>query len=306
MNGAPRRVQNTPQRISLSAIAAMYCALLVAPNDAVARRPPQRENPSAWRMAQSDPALLIQAASRNELAIYHGPPAAYRYLLHKITPKSDTVQQMVATSGGVVARRLSIGGKPLTPQEQHTEVDRLRALETNPALQQHRLRGEARDAARIREVMRLLPKAFLYKYSGPVQTPNGPAICLTFRPNPNFSSPDLQSRVLTGIRGNVWIDPSEERLVRIDGHLFKHVDYGWGGLLGSIEPGGTILIEQARSASTGWHLAHLKLDMQGKALLVKPVHLDVDETAGHYHAVPAQWTYQDAIRWLLAMTPPTS
>lgn len=306
MNGAPHRRPITLKRIYPLAIVAVYCALLVAPNDAVAKRPPQRENPSAWRMAQSDPVLLIQAASQNELAIYHGPPAAYRYLLHKITPKSDTVQQMIATSGGVVARRLSIDGKPLTAQAQQAEADRLRTLETNPALQQDRLRSEARDAARIREIMRLLPKAFLYKYSGPVQTPNGPAICLAFQPNPGFSPPDLQSRVLTGIRGDVWIDPVEERLVRIDGHLFKHVDYGWGGLLGSIEPGGTILIEQARSDSTGWHLAHLKLNMQGKALLVKTVHLDVDETASEYHAVPAQWTYRDAIRWLLAMTPPTS
>jgi len=58
---------------------------------------------------------------------------------------------------------------------------------------------------------------------------------MTFEPNPHFSPPTLESRILTGIRGEIWIDPTDLRVVRIEGHLFREVEYGWG-ILGTLYP----------------------------------------------------------------------
>ncbi|MGH9617690.1 MAG: hypothetical protein ACRD28_13200, partial [Acidobacteriaceae bacterium] len=138
------------------------------------------------------------------------------------------------------------------------------------------------------------------QFSGSVQTPTGVAIRLTFVPNPRFSPPTMEARVLTGIRGEIWIDPTDLRVVRIEGHLFRRVDYGWG-ILGILYPGGTIAIEQAYTPECGWQLSHLKLNMTGKALMLKPLRILVDETASDYHKVPPGWKYTDAIEWLLHM-----
>ena len=117
--------------------------------------------------------------------------------------------------------------------ELDAEVQRLRALASDPAAQQHRLHSEAHDAARLTAVMRLLPDAFVNQFKGSAQTPNGTAIRISFKPNPRFAPPTLESRILTGIHGEIWIDPTDLRVVRIEGHFFREVDYGWG-ILGTL------------------------------------------------------------------------
>jgi hypothetical protein len=48
-------------------------------------------------------------------------------------------------------------------------------------------------------------------------------------------------------------------------------------------------------------LAHLTLNLAGKELLFKALHIQLDEFATDYHPVPSEWKYTDAIQWLLQM-----
>ncbi len=252
----------------------------------------------SWRLARTDPAALMQQASRNELANSYGKHPPLRYRLRKVTAKTDTTKEIVETLDGGVARLIAEDNHPLTPEQQRAELDRLHALASDPAMEAHRQRHEMRDAAEIGEIMRLLPVAFLYRYAGAQQTPSGPAIRLSFEPNPKFSPPDLKSRVLTGIRGEAWIDPVDLRVVQISGDLFRHVDYGWG-LLGVLDPGGRIAIVQRKTSAAGWRMSRLTLNLQGRAVLLKKLQIHVDETAWNYHLVPPGWHYRDAVQWLL-------
>lgn len=266
--------------------------------------PPDTTNSSAWNLARSDPHALVQAAIDNELKNSYGHRSPVRYLLRKKTRNTDTTKEIVETSQGGVARLVGIDNQPLNATQTQTELQRLRELATDPAAQQHRRHNEERDAARITAVMRLLPDAFINHFEGSVQAPNGTAIRMTFEPNPHFSPPTLESRILTGIRGEIWIDPTDLRVVRIEGHLFREVEYGWG-ILGTLYPGGTIRIDQAKTPECGWQLSHLILNMTGKELMLKSLRIVVDETATDYHPVPPGWKYTDAIDWLLHM-PETS
>ncbi len=169
------------------------------------------------------------------------------------------------------------------PQEKQ-EIERLHAVDADPAIEAHRRRNEMRDAERVEKFMRLLPDAFLYRSAGAVETAQGRMIRLTFTPNPKFSPPDFESRVLTGIRGEVLIDPQELRVERIDGRIpSPSVDFGWG-ILGMLYPGGTLLIEQSKTPACGWQMTHLSLHLRGKALLFKTLHIETDETATDYQA----------------------
>ena len=255
---------------------------------------------TAWNLAKSNPHALVQSAIENELQNSYGHRAPVRYLLRKKTRNTDTTKEIVETSQGGVARLVAIGNKPLTANQRENELQRLHGLASDPAAQEHRHRNEERDAARVTSVMRLLPDAFINHFEGPVQTSNGTAIRMSFAPNPHFSPPTLESRVLTGIRGEIWIDPTDLRVVRIEGHLFRQVDYGWG-ILGTLYPGGTVGLEQAKTPECGWRLSHLRLNMTGKELMLKSLHVFVDETATDYHRVPGGWKYTDAIEWLLHM-----
>ncbi len=262
--------------------------------------PVNAANSSAWNLAKSDPHAFVQAAIENELKNSYGHGSPVRYLLRKTTRNTDTTKEIVETSQGGVARLVALHNQPLNATQTQTELQRLHKLASDPAAQQHRLRSEERDAARIAAIMRLLPDAFLNQFEGSVETPNGAAIRMTFVPNPHFSPPSFESRILTGIRGEIWIDPTDLRVVRIEGHIFRTVDYGWG-ILGILYPGGAIDIEQVETPECGWQLAHLSLNMKGKALMLKSLRVAVDETATDYHLVPVGWKYTDAIQWLLHM-----
>lgn len=249
-------------------------------------------------MARSNPAALMARASQNELANAYGHHPLLRYRVRKITPRSDTTKEVVETLDGGVARLIAVRNEPLTPEQKQAEVERLHTLAADPSLQGHRRRREQRDADRLSEIMRLLPAAFVYHYVGAQQTPNGAEIRMTFEPDPKFSPPNLEARVLTGIRGEVWIDPLQMRVTRIDGTLFRHVDFGWG-LLGVLDPGGTISIAQSKTQAAGWQMCRLVLNLQGRAVMVKALRVRVDETAWDYDRSPGDWHYRDAIRWLL-------
>jgi hypothetical protein len=260
--------------------------------------PAETANRSAWDLAKSNPHALVQAAIENEIKVSYGHHPSVRYLLRKKTRNTDTTKEIVETGDGGIARLVAIHNHPLNTTQAQTELQRLHALASDPAAQQHRRHTEERDAARIVGVMRLLPEAYLNQFEGSVQTSDGVAIRMTFGPNPHFSPPTLESRILTGIRGEIWIDPTDLRVVRIEGQLFRQVDYGWG-ILGTLYPGGTIRIDQAKTPECGWQLSHLTLNMTGKELMLKSLHVVIDETATDYHPVPADWKYTDAIAWLL-------
>ncbi len=255
---------------------------------------------SAWALAESNPAELMRQAAQNELANSYGHRSPLRYSLRKITAKSDTTKEIVETSNGGVARLIAIGGHPLSASQQQLEIERLHAIAANPEIEAHRRRNELRDAERIRKFTRLLSDAFVYQLSDSVETAHPGTVQLSFAPNPKFTPPDFESRILTGIRGNVWIDSEDLRVVRIQGRIFKTVDFGWG-IIGSLYPGATIQIEQSQTADCGWQLAHLSLHLEGKALMFKSLHIVVEESADNYQPVPPRWNYQDAVQWLLQM-----
>lgn len=293
-------------RFSLSLAWALYLSLTFGSLWARGQSEPPADtrNSAAWNLAKSDPHALVQAAIDNELKSSYGHRLPARYLLRKKTRNTDTTKEIVETSQGGVARLVAIHNQPLNAMQTQTELQRLHELASDPETQQHRRRNEERDAARLTAVMRLLPEAFINQFEGATQTPSGLAIRMTFTPNPHFSPPTLESRILTGIRGEIWIDPTNLRVVRIEGHLFRNVEYGWG-ILGTLYPGGTVSIEQVKTPECGWQLSHLSLNMTGKELMLRSLRVAVEEAASDYDSVPAGWKYTDAIDWLLHM-PETS
>lgn len=255
------------------------------------------EQKSAVQLAQTDANALVRIVSHNELANSYGYHASMRYRLQKITLHTNSTKEIVETHDGDVARLIAVDGKPLSASDEQKDRDRLTKLMADPALQEHRRREEDADAKRVNEIVRLLPSAFIYHLEEVVPSPNGPVIRLRFAPDPKFSPPTLESRMLTGVQGELWVDGRQQRLVLFHAHLFKEVSFGWG-ILGVLYPGGDLLLDQAPTGTTGWQLTRMKLDLHGRALF-KHVQVVQDTTATGYELMPPNWSYRDAIRWLL-------
>ena len=111
----------------------------------------------------------------------------------------------------------------------------------------------------------MLPSAFLYQYAGPAERPRRKSGEFTFRPNPQFSPPDLETQVLTAMTGEIWIDAAQERVVRLEGHLQQDMDFGWG-ILGRLNKGGWVVIEQADVGGDQWRMVRFQMAMNVRVL----------------------------------------
>jgi hypothetical protein len=221
-----------------------------------------------------------------------------RYRLRKTSPRLTSTKEIVETRDGDVARLLSIDDQPLSPTGEQQEQARLQALVDNPGLQQHRKQSQDSDTARALKVLHVLPTAFLYEFAGPGTSSTGPVEKFNFKPNPHFDPPDLETGILTAMAGEIWIDPVEERVVRLAGTLQQDKDFGWG-FLGELDKGGSVEIEQADVGDHQWRIVHLKLVMNGRVLF-KAKNSNSMQEYTEFVPLPADLSYKQAIEMLRA------
>ncbi len=243
-----------------------------------------------------DPAKIVRDASYNELHSSK-PGRSFSYRQRKVDPKGSMVKEIVETKDGDVARLIEKNGQPLPPEEEQAEIDRLNNLLAHPEVQEHRHKKEQEDSARGDEMVRMLPDAFLYTFDGMVEGPNGLCYRLKFKPNPAFAPPDREGEVYHGMVGELWVDQSQLRLVKIDAHLISDVNFGWG-VLGRLYKGGSILVQNADVGLHHWETIHMKLNLQGKLLMLKSVDYSTTEDFSDFKVQPQELGYQEAIRLL--------
>jgi hypothetical protein len=259
-----------------------------------AQAPPQLSNDEAQ--------VLVKRVLQTELKAAEDTSHPMQYRLRKMSPRLATTKMIVETKDGDVAHLIAINDGPLSAQDQQTEEARLQGLMNDPSLQRHRQQREQSDSQRARKIIRALPDAFLYTYSGVVDTPQGPSYRLTFQPNPNFDPQDLEAQMLKGMAGELWIDVAQERVTRLQCKRIKDVEYGFG-ILGKLDQGGTLLLEQADIGNRQWRTTKMVLVMDAR-FLVKTVKLDTTLDLSQYAPVAAGMSYQQAIQMLQTQSQP--
>lgn len=256
----------------------------------------QSAPPAPAPLSNEETQAMVKRVLQAELTAAQDTTHPMQYKLRKVSPRLATTKLIVETRDGDVARLVAVNDGPLSAEDAQNEEARLQGLLNDPSLQRHRLEREQGDTERARKVMRALPDAFLYTYAGVVDTPQGPSYRLSFRPNPNFDAQDLEAQVLKGMAGEMWIDVAQQRVTRLEGKRIRDVDYGWG-VLGKLDQGGTLLLEQADVGDHQWRTTHMILAMNAR-VLIKTVKLDTTLELSQFSPVAAGLSYQQAIQML--------
>lgn len=244
---------------------------------------------------------LVARALATELRTAQDTKHPMRYQLRKSTPRLTSTKEILETKDGDVAHLVSLFDKPLSPADKQTEETRLNTLLSDPSLQRHRKQGEEGDMAIVLRLLRMLPDAFLYTYSGSAAGPAGTIERFAFRPNPSFNPPDFETQALTAMTGELQIDAAQERVMRLEGHLQQDTDYGWG-VLGKLDKGGSVVIEQADVGGKQWRIARFQMRMNLR-ILFKTKNIDTTEEMTQYAPAPANIDYRQAIQMLRASAP---
>jgi hypothetical protein len=244
-------------------------------------------------MSAAEGQALLDRALANELKAAQDASHPMRYELRKTSPRLTTTKEILETHDGEVARLLAVNDEPLSADDAQKEDARLNDLLADPGKQRHRKQAEDEDAGRALRVLRALPGAFVYQYAGPAESANGRAERFTFKPNPNFSPPNLETEVLTQMSGEILIDAASERVKLLEGHLQQDVDFGWG-ILGRLNKGGWIAIDQADVGGGLWRIVRFKMQMSGRVVFKNRV-FDTTEEESKFVPLEKGLSYEKAI-----------
>src|SRR5215468_9051107 len=229
---------------------------------------------------------LVRQVVANELKQEELDKSHFMFKLKKVTPKGTRVQQIVQTDQGSIARTLMLDGKPTT--------DDIRQAEE----QKRRRKREKEDENRAQIMVRALPNAFFYQEIGQ----DGDTLKLRFRPDPAYEPQSREESIYTGTAGELWLNLPQERLRKIDAHLMRDVDFGWG-ILGRLYKGGSFMVEQEQVDATHWDTTVLKLDLRGKALLFKSLVFDEQEFETEFRRLPDHVSLSEGLDILKKGTP---
>jgi hypothetical protein len=246
-------------------------------------------------MAPSDSGLVTRALA-NELKAAQDAGHPMQFRLRKSTPRLTSTKQIIETGDGSVARLLTINDNSLSPADRQKDDARLDALLADPGRQRRRKQSEQDDTGRALKVLRALPKAFIFDYVGSETTGAITLQKYSFKPNPKFSSSDLELLVLTAMSGILTVDATHERVVRLEGHLQQDVDIGWG-ILGRLNKGGWLTLEQADVGGGVWRIVRFQMEMNGRVFF-KTRSFDTLEEQSQFEPVPLGMTYRRAIEML--------
>jgi hypothetical protein len=275
-----------PSHLSIaSAVAlssALVFALLAVAPAAVAQDSPSRESqPEALRD--------LRAAVASEFAAAQADKSIWMYRDADKTPGKDAIYNTVETRHGTLRRMIELNGQPLNGDAQQTETQRIEDYVHDTAAQQRQSHNSSHDDAQAAELLKMLPEAFIWT----IASQNAEFVTLDFRPNPQFDPPDMQSRVMGQMGGEMVIARDGDRIRTFRGKLLNDILIGWG-ILGKLYKGGTFDIERRMVGGGHWEITETDVHIGGHALIFKSIGQQEDELKTDWRPSPADTLEQAA------------
>jgi hypothetical protein len=245
------------------------------------------------RPASADDLALIQHSSEHELQELENPKP-YRYQERVDWNWGSETRSVIQTAHGRADRIVLFNGEPLSPDQQAKQQHRLEKLLSDHDAVKDELKDQKSETQRRIRIVKAFPKAFFFDFAGLEKG----LLRFDFRPDPDFSPKDRETQMYRGMEGSVWIEPMQERIVRIEGILVKDVSFGWG-IMGHLNKGGIYEIAQTQLSPGKWRITMMDVDLKGKTFLINSFRFKRKEINSRFHPVSSQMTFQAAVQELL-------
>jgi hypothetical protein len=196
---------------------------------------------------------------------------------------------VVETSDGPMERLISEDGKPLSSNQEKAEDRRITYLVNHPDEFRRETQRRRNDEARMPELLRELPRIFLFKTVGY----SGDYARIAFQPNPSFQEKNYQDRVVHAMSGVLLIDTTDTRLCGLDVRLEHRVEFGFG-LLGELSDNTHFSLAREEVSPGHWEANKIRVHLDGTVLLLKSVSRDDDSSRDGFEPVAHDLTVAQA------------
>lgn len=249
-------------------------------------------------------------AANNEVKVLEYERSYLRYQIHQVDAKGDQVREVVESKDGTVARRIRVDQRPLTAEEDAAERERLQAMLDSPAAFAKHVKSDQTGKRFAADLLRQMPSAMIFTYTpGQPQREHAtgrgnssPEVVLDFQPDPAWTPPNMTAEALSGFEGRLWIDAHTHYVTRLEGDIFRGVNFGFG-VFGHLDPGGKVTFEQAQVGNQRWIFTHFTEHLNVRVVF-KTIHQNSEIDGRNFMPVP-EMSYQEAIHLLLSVPLPT-
>jgi hypothetical protein len=156
--------------------------------------------------------------------------------------------EVIMIEGSPYNRLVAIDNEPLTraqadEEEQKLQREFAKRHNENPSERQARLSKFSESRAEEHMLMQQMVAAFNFRLVGEEEINGVPCYSFEAIPNPDYQPPVEKARVLTGMRGHMWIDKQGLHWVKVRAEVTQAVSFAF--CLAKVKPGTSFELEQA-------------------------------------------------------------
>jgi hypothetical protein len=230
---------------------------------------------------------IVQRSVRNIDSDWAAAPR-YDFKERDVVTKKDkrrtNTYEVLMIDGSPYRKMIAANGRPLSAGEAASEERKFqqevsRRHNESPGARRNRIseyqRGRRQDNALLRE----MAEAFNYRLGGEETVDGHRCFVLHATPRPGYVPKSRETRVLTGMRGKLWIDEQTYQWVKVQAEVFRPVAFGL--FIAHVEPGTVFTLEQQPVQGDLWLPSHFSMRVNAR-ILVFPRQSTDDETYSEY------------------------
>jgi hypothetical protein len=188
-------------------------------------------------------------------------------------------RQLAATNGHILLP------EQLSREQQRLEEEIGRRRRETPEARAARIADYEQGRKRDHLLMQQLTAAMNFTFLGRKQL--GPYACYVLQATPRrgYRPPNIQAKVLTGMRGKLWIDTDSFQWVKVEATVVHPVSIE--GFLARVDPGTRFELEREPVAPGVWLPKHFSMSARTKILFVFSYRTQEEDWYSAYHKTQA-------------------
>jgi hypothetical protein len=190
--------------------------------------------------------------------------------------------------GSPYNRLIAVNDEPLSRQNSAKEQRKMEQViaqrrAESPEQRQRRIANYEKDRRRDHLMMQQLTLAFDFKLIGGRIIDSRDVYVLRATPRKGYKPPNMETQVLPGMRGELWIDKKTFQWVKVTAHVIHPVNIE--GFLAQVQPGTRFELEKMPVDDGIWLAKHFEMKSSSKVLFLFNRTDQEDNTFFDYHKI---------------------
>ncbi|MGC1789359.1 MAG: hypothetical protein WA718_21700 [Terriglobales bacterium] len=187
--------------------------------------------------------------------------------------------------GEPVERLTAKDDQPLAPDEAKKEDDKIQKIidkrkTESEEERRKRLAKEEKEREDDRKFVLEIADAFNFRLVGSEAIEGRDTWVIEGEPRPGYEAQNREARILSKFKGRVWIDKTEEQLVKLDVVAIDTISFGF--VLARIHKGTHAVIEMTKVNDEVWLPKHVQFHVDARVALFKNYDEDIEQSFRDY------------------------